>query len=170
MKIYQVQVSFRSDEMPNGCDMELLRVASDAVVDWLDDQGWRYKMMGESVEFSVVQALDPAKNELGGFRSTDPDTSRKAAQDNYMRSGSQSHKLFLAVAAAGENGLTAWEGVEKTGIPYKSLSPRAKGLKRKGLVSANGKTRPTDTGSKAEVLVLTDQGRRQIAKHEGIHI
>lgn len=101
-------------------------------------------------------AEDPAADGLGGF-TAGSDTSRKAALDNYPRSGSQREKVLACIRAAGVAGRTAHEVAEKTGLYYGSVTPRIGELKRGGWIQATDATRVSEHGSEAEVLVPTEK-------------
>lgn len=101
-------------------------------------------------------ALD--RNELGGFRATDPATSRKSAVGVYPRSGTQRHRAFLAILAAGERGATVSEVIERTGLPHQTVSTRISELKRGGWVEPRGE-RVGSFGTMQDVLVATEKAR-----------
>lgn len=104
-------------------------------------------------------------NRLGGFRSTDPSTSRKAALDNYPRSGTQRARCFAAILTAGDRGATCAEVMDATDLAHQSASTRLSELKRGGWVVASGE-RTGELGAKQEVLVATRKAREAVAATE----
>lgn len=130
----------------------------------LDDLG-----VDRGEAFYVVPASELeatiGENSTGGARRSDPDTSKDAALEVFPRSGSQRRKIFDAIAAAGENGLTSEEVSESTGIAFaRSSGPRISELKRGGWIEPNG-TRPGTLKAEQEVLVLTEKGRVACSYH-----
>lgn len=107
----------------------------------------------------------PDENALGGF-SRGSDTSRKAAIDNYPRSGSQRYRCLVAIARAGATGRTFDELRQELNL-Y-SADRRLSELKDGGWIEANGDERKTQHGSDAVVYVLTAKGEREVKAREGI--
>lgn len=104
----------------------------------------------------------PPVSSLGGdgaVRSTDPVTSRAAAKDVPPRRGSQRAAVLLALrdTPASADGLE-W----RTGIEFRSLTPRVGELKRWGYVEETGETQPGKRGSDQQVVRLTDKGRAMV--------
>jgi hypothetical protein len=97
-------------------------------------------------------------------RSRDPDTSKNAARLAVVRQGSQRFKLLSAFAAAGPSGLTAEAAADRTGLIYVAASTRCTELVRGGLVERTGHTRPTSSGTPADLLVVTDAGRDELLR------
>lgn len=95
---------------------------------------------------------DPGKDQLGPFQRHS-ETSRRAAIDNYPRSGTQRHRVYQAIVAAGEDGYTREELSVTLRLPLNSVLPRVAELKAAGLVIESGRQRTTSTGSRAAVLV-----------------
>ena len=106
-------------------------------------------------------------NHLGGFRSTDPSTSRKAALDNYPRSGTQRARCFAAILMAGDRGATCAEVMDATDLAHQSASTRLSELKRGGWVVVAGE-RTGELGAKQEVLVATLKAKEAAAAAERI--
>lgn len=119
------------------------------VEDLLDGAHLRYR----------VSEQDPTKPSLGGFRRTDPDTSRLAAVQVYPRTGTQRERVLLAINAAGDTGAIPYEIEAATRINYRSLTPRIGELKAGGWVVGTGNTRTGNMGAEQEILVVTEKAR-----------
>lgn len=100
-------------------------------------------------------------NALGAFAASS-DTSRQAALDNYPRSGTQRRRVLEAIGQAGEWGRTRDELAHELGLSGNAIRPRVCELSDGGFVEESGRTRKTDLGSEAAVLVLTTKGREQM--------
>lgn len=98
-----------------------------------------------------IEEIDASN--LGPLGSTE--TSRKAALDNYPRSGTQRHRVLMALYVASR---TRQEIAKATDLPDNSVRPRVKELMTGGWVETTGETRVTETGSDADVLKLTMKG------------
>lgn len=124
-------------------------------------------------EFDVVEGGggledDPTRNEMGGVRGGDPDTSKKAAKIVYPRTGSQRHLALMAVAICGNSGAIADDVSRLTKIPWRSITPRLGELKRAGWITPDGRTRVGEMGAQQEVIVLTEKAKEWIKKKEGV--
>lgn len=97
-------------------------------------------------------------------RAADPVTAKTAARLAVVRQGSQRYRLLAALERAGVSGLTAEQCAEQTGIAYVSSSTRLTELVRGGLVERTGHTRPTSSGTQADVLVVTQAGRDELVR------
>ncbi len=98
---------------------------------------------------------------LGGF-ARDSKTSRKAALENYPRSGSQRWRILNHIGNQGDEGRTRQEVAEDLGMAIQSATGRITELVQGGWVRADGdRTRKTPQKSDAEVLILTEKGRRE---------
>lgn len=88
-------------------------------------------------------------------------TEQAAAEQVAVRSGTQRARVLVALAAAGDKGLTDYEMSLRASIcrPHVAGTRRAD-LQRLGLVVQTDRTRPTDTGCMAVVWCCTDAGRR----------
>lgn len=106
----------------------------------------------------------PDENSIGGFRSSDPDTSRKGAIDAYPRSGSQKWKILLALYKAGPQGLTYEEVEQKTGI--KNAHKRISDLKNGNWVYDEGERLARLTKSMAAIHKVTPRAERYIEQKE----
>lgn len=109
----------------------------------------------------------PSANQLGGFPAGS-ETARKAAIDNYPRSGNQRHRVLMAIAGAGERGRTREELAADLRLPDNSVRPRVRELIEGGWVRATERTRPTGTGSQSEVLALSEKGRAEVHDREAL--
>jgi hypothetical protein len=89
-------------------------------------------------------------------------TSAMAQADNAPRSEAQQNRIVQALAQAGKTGLTSQEVEQATGIGGNSVRPAIVALRSAGAVTRTDRTRPTDTGSLARVLVLSGERRRAI--------
>lgn len=117
----------------------------------------------------IVAALDrglrePASNGSGldgpgQARANDVRTAKTAAA-TLGKPGNKRRLVLQAIIDAGPVGLTAEQAVGRTGIEYRTLTPRVGELKRGGyIVSLDGVTRPGTHGVEQQVLVATQLGR-----------
>jgi hypothetical protein len=113
--------------------------------------------------FVVDRLADPDLKVLGAFTKGST-TSRQAAIDNYPRQGKQRWKILHYLFDMGEVGGTRAEIAVSLHLKDSSTDGRCIELIHGNWVESNGKTRLTDTGSKAEVLVLTEMGRNAVAE------
>lgn len=113
---------------------------------------------------------DPGENRIGAFHAPDkgaPETERAAAIAEYPKSGTDRLTALHALAAAGDNGLTDWEGSIVTGLYLYTYAPRRVDLKKSGWVEDSGKRRPTPRKkSPAVVWWLTEAGRYWYAQRK----
>jgi hypothetical protein len=126
-------------------------------------------------EFDTLE--DPSENKLGP--SVPEGGSKSAAKFNYPRSGSQRHRILIAIYKSGERGMTrdeVWAKMQKDGGKKKmaegAIDARVweLGPKNMGYIAPNGHYRDTPSGSQAEVLVLTEKGLAAIRKYDPIHV
>lgn len=96
-------------------------------------------------------------NRLGRF-AAGSSTSRKAALDNYPRSGTQRDVILRALVAAGPRGATSDELHAALGMPNQSIKPRLGELRDGGWAYQTGDTRPSLTGSAVDVYAATEKG------------
>jgi hypothetical protein len=102
----------------------------------------------------------------GAVGHNNPATSVAAALS--VRTGTQRWRTLTALAAAGDQGLTAFEAAERLGHPRPHvIGTRIIELRELDLVAKNGETRPTDTGHQAEVYIITPLGRSVLEAGEG---
>lgn len=92
------------------------------------------------------------ENSLGPIGATA--TSRKAALQNYPKSGSQRHRILESLMVSPK---TREEIANFLHIPDNSVRPRVKELMEGGWVTATDEVRRTATGADAEVLTVTDK-------------
>lgn len=98
----------------------------------------------------------------GQARRNDVGTA-KAAAATLGKPGNKRRAVLRAIIDAGSAGLTAEEAVGRTGIEYRTLTPRVGELKRGGYVEAlDGVTRPGTHRVEQQVLVATPLGRREM--------
>lgn len=104
-------------------------------------------------------AIDYTAPTVGPYRHGQPSTARAAAVANAPISGAQRHAVLVALVAAGEAGLTAFEAQQATGIKrMHTASTRLDELAKHGLVVRTDVKRPTDTGRLAVVWQATAKG------------
>lgn len=106
-----------------------------------------------------MRAAVPEQDVRGRAHSEGPDTAKAAAAANAGRSGSQKHRVFLAIGAAGYEGRTFDE--LRRELDMYSAQKRLHDLKLGEWVAPrdDGAKRPTETGALAEVYVLSNKGR-----------
>lgn len=107
---------------------------------------------------------------LGPF-SKDSETSRQAALQNYPKSGTQRHKVLVAIGRSGAYGRTRDELASELGLPDSGTDARVWELLRGGFVREDGdRTRETQAKAQASVLVLTDKGIREFNDVEVLNV
>lgn len=121
-----------------------------------------FDQIAEPPELSDLDA-----NELGGFRATDPDTSRLAALYNYPRSGNQRHRIFIAAMEQGGN-ITADECWMRCHLVHQTASTRISELTRGGWLEDSGKSRKSRLGGEQTVWAVTEKGRSEFAQREHV--
>lgn len=89
----------------------------------------------------------------GQSRRDDPATSKAAAKLPARKS--QRAAVIMALTSAPG---TATELEGRTGVPFRSLTPRLGELKRDGVIYETGDTRDGSMGAKQVVVALTDLG------------
>jgi hypothetical protein len=107
---------------------------------------------------------EPGRNELPGFRSSDPDTSRQGAFDAYPRSGTHRLRALDVVWRRRAFGGATYEDVE-TATSIKGVWKRLSELKQGGWVRVEG-TRKVSTGSQADIYYPTLKSHIWRRKHE----
>lgn len=120
------------------------------------------------IEVGLVRGLrEPASNGSGldgpgQARANDVGTAKTAAA-TLGKPGNKRRLVLRAIIDAGSVGLTAEEAVGRTGIEYRTLTPRVGELKRGGyIVSLDGVTRPGTHRVEQQVLVATQLGVREM--------
>jgi hypothetical protein len=129
-----------------------------ALVAKLDD--WGVSVSG-TMEQDLVDEFDvkrerPDENKRGGFRRTDPKTSKKAAFEATPRTGSQRRAALEAILARQPHGSTYEDVVRDTG--NKGAWKRISELKQGGWIHPMG-VRKVSTGSLADVYYPTYKAR-----------
>lgn len=116
-----------------------------------------------------ISIFDPPRHDslrAGASHRNDPVTSRDAARANFPRSGSQRHRVLVALAAAGARGLTAEEAARATGMRScasgNSAAKRLSELKQAGYAAPAETTRCTENGCQAQVFIATARARREL--------
>lgn len=100
----------------------------------------------------------------GRSHTDDPITSKTAARRQLLNSGTNRHKVLVFLAARGELGATGYEIGASLRMLRTAADTRRKELAEMGLVAVKPNAlRPTDTGSPAQVHVITDEGRARLA-------
>jgi hypothetical protein len=129
----------------------------------LTDYKWAHITLDPSVLAMICRM---AANEIENLRAaqalprmTDPATSRKAAENIKVRSGSQRHTLLVAYGDHGS--LTDEEAGEITGLrrPGVCYWKRCSELRAAGYIEPTGQTRLSSVGEAQMVCRLTDLGR-----------
>jgi hypothetical protein len=143
-----------------------------AVSDILDEGGFDYHVIVSMVVDGdePEELVDPREGQIGGFRKTDPETSRKAAVMNYPGRKTQRWEIMMAIAQAGSWGMTAEEASRQTGIEYRSATPRIGELKSGDWIKGKGTTREGSMRAEQEILVLTERAKRYLEVKEGITV
>lgn len=163
-------------EMDEAEATDLNREIQLALYDILDDREIDYHTLTLSVidsdkalvdyqeesKKSVVDLLE--EDAIGGFRGSDPDTSRKGALDVYPRSASYRHQALIAIAKSGDRGMTYEEVEEKTGI--NSVWKRLSELRDGGWIYEAGERVVKSTGSQATIWKMTQKAERHIETKE----
>lgn len=139
---------------------------NDRIYDLLDELDIDYHVFTSMVVDADAVADSHLNRKIGRWHRDDPDTSRRAALDNYPRFASQMHVALVEVAKSGSAGATYAELVERTGIA--SMMQRLTDLKQNGLVIENGIERMTPRGSAAKAYVLTEEGKEAMIKHNDL--
>lgn len=102
--------------------------------------------------WSIIDAMSA---KLPAARTTDPETSHKAAAANLPRRGTQASIILSHYAGAD---LTDEEAAVRADIP--GGWKRCSDLRRLGLIVSTGRTRKTSGGVEAMVCELTTKGRK----------
>lgn len=98
---------------------------------------------------------DPRDVVDGPARSGDTETAQAAARIMPGSRASKRYRVLEAIVNAGDVGATAEQFVERTGIEYRTLTPRVGELKRGGWAIDSGRTRLGERGARQSVLVAT---------------
>jgi hypothetical protein len=106
---------------------------------------------------------NPDENRIGKFHGPDsgaPRTEREAAILAYPNSGTARRRVLDHIAASA-SGATDEEISLALDMRLYTAAPRRNELLNDGWICDSGKTRPTTTGTRAVVWVLTQKGREQ---------
>jgi hypothetical protein len=107
--------------------------------------------------------MESSENQLPGFRSSDPKTSRAAALDKYPTSGRDRAKALDIIWENRENGTTADDVFQATRID--GIWKRVSELKKHGFIYAEG-TRKVTSGSQASIFYPTLRTFREKRQNE----
>lgn len=124
---------------------------------------------GERFVVSAPAKYAPGEVEadsLGGFGSKS-EASRKAAIDNYPRSGSQRYRVLAQIVHTG--GRIRDQLAVELDMPTQSCTARVTELIEGGWAEETAEHRRTRNGSEAAVVVATEKGRTYIADKELTH-
>lgn len=175
MPEFVITLRLETDELDLAAMKELAYKAEEQLSDRLDENGIDYKMTGtpsvtdlDNRKTTVDE--DPKENRLGKFRAGQSDTARKAAIQNYPRSGTQRHMVLMAIVLAGEEGRTSDEISRDYEIRLYTVKPRIVELREGGWIEMNGKMRPSETGAGVDVHVATEKGREYAREREDYEI
>jgi hypothetical protein len=103
-------------------------------------------------------------NTPGAVHRDDLPTSRAAAARVSLKTGALKHRILVALAAAGDEGLNdyeLWQLCDPRGRTH-SAATRRNTLEKLGLVRRTGRTHPTD-GDEGVVSVITAAGLQMLA-------
>jgi hypothetical protein len=95
-------------------------------------------------------------NAFHNVRTTDPETSYRAAFSHLGRRTAQRYRVYLAIVAGGPRGLTDYDVVDRTGIQLNSANKRRGELRDHDLVCDSGERRRTPSGSLAIVWIAVE--------------
>jgi len=100
--------------------------------------------------------------DFNNARTSDPETSHRAAKSVKFRASSQQARLLVAYDCASLRGLTDQEAGEMTGLinqPGCGYWKRCSDLRRAGYIVPTGETRTSSAGEQQRVCVITLLGR-----------
>lgn len=121
------------------------------------------RLLGEVERDNETALPDPGANRIGQFSdpaaSGAPETQRQAAILAYYKTGSDRLRVLDAIARSRDDGLTDFEIEQEFAMKHQTASARRNDLMKDGWIEDSGKRRETDTGSKAAVWILSEQGR-----------
>lgn len=127
----------------------------------LDGSRWLLTWTGSTICVDARHCTQPTRP---GVRNSDPDTAHRAWEaQNTARISNGQLKVLLALAAAGDWGMTDHEHEPVNGLLQDSAGKRRLELVRKGLVAERtGFKRATPRGEKAQVWAITAAGRQAL--------
>jgi hypothetical protein len=108
----------------------------------------------------VLDPSRPVPKPAPRVRGTDPATSVAAAVAAGERLTGHRWLVLCALVAAGDRGLTDFEYEREIGLKQTSAGVRRGELAAVGYCARTGTTRPSDTGTAADVWAVTDLGRQ----------
>lgn len=121
--------------------------------------------VGHAEQLSFDDALpNPDRVTIGAFHGPAagaPETERRAALEVYPRTGTCRRRVLDAIALASERGMTDEELSLELRMRLYTAAPRRNELLNDGWIEDSGARRPTTTGARATVWVLTAAGRAQ---------
>ncbi len=106
----------------------------------------------------------PDDSRIGAFHGPQagaPATEREAAISVYPRTGTARRRVLDFIASMGLRGATDEEVSLSLRMRLYTAAPRRNELLRDGWVEDSERQRPTTTGTRATVWVLTERGRAQ---------
>ena len=105
---------------------------------------------------TLIVPTDDLVATVAAARTTDPDTSHSPTRPSWSDDRTAA---LLALADAGDDGLTDFELAAITGVKQTSIGKRRGELRDRGLVADSGRRRESDTRSAAIVWTITPSGR-----------
>jgi hypothetical protein len=130
---------------------------------WVRDERAGAGARREGPQGGRVVGYQPDENRIGKFHGPDsgaPRTEREAAILAYPNSGTARRRVLDHIAASA-SGATDEEISLALDMRLYTAAPRRNELLNDGWICDSGKTRPTTTGTRAVVWVLTQKGREQ---------
>jgi hypothetical protein len=104
------------------------------------------------------ELLGVDENAMGGFRATDPETSREGAAFVYPRTGYARHRLFVQLLPVWPEGLDSHQLVDLTGIRLNNVTSRMSELKNKAKLVDGIKKHIGVCGSPVMVWAVNERG------------
>ena len=109
----------------------------------------------------LTLAPEPASSKA---RATDPSTSRAAARLAFPKQGTVKLRILAALRLC-DDGATARQLSELTGLEYTTVSTRITDLIDGSWLYRTGTTRRTSTGRQAVVVAVTDLAREKLENY-----
>jgi hypothetical protein len=141
---------------------------SDILFPAFEECGFDAEEINIRISDEEVDGHDPSDLIPSPSRGSDPPTSKAAAKVNYPRAGTQRHKILVTIGMAGDSGFTAEEAADRSGVDYRSATPRIGQLKREEFILGTGQTRTGPYGAEQEILVVTEKAKRYLEEREGM--
>lgn len=138
---------------------ELIELVRDVESLYRND-GWQHLQPAQIAELLAMVRHALELEPVARVRSSDPSTSRKAAESVALRSGSQRHRLLEQYVNAG-SGLTDEQAGQRAGLAQFGVCywKRCSELRNHGFIEPLGFTRLASTGEQQQVCGITDAGR-----------